>query len=99
MQDTTCPGSLAPAHASSTAREAGAVAVDAEYRKSLKYSHLTPSHCFIPVAVETKGVVGKEACHFKEVIQWVKVTHRQSFGTPIPCADHFNRGNAASVLG
>ena len=39
-------------------REAGAVAAMAEERKVAKYAHLTPSHLFSPIAVETTGVFG-----------------------------------------
>ena len=43
-------------------KEAGAVADDAELRKTKKYSNLTSSHYFVPLAVESLGVFGKEAC-------------------------------------
>jgi hypothetical protein len=42
-------------------REAGAVAVDAEYRKKLKYFHLDATHYCIPIAVETLGGFGAQA--------------------------------------
>ena len=60
--DTTCPDTLAPSYSSLATREAGVVAEEVERRKKAKYSHLERSHCFIPVAVETLGVFGLEAC-------------------------------------
>ena len=36
--DATCPDTLAPSHITLAAREGGAVAADAEYRKRLKYT-------------------------------------------------------------
>ena len=84
-------------------REAGAVAVDAEYRKELKYSHLDATHCFIPIAVETLGVFGAQACTF-----FREVARRVSLATDDPLAHQFlvqrisvavQRGNAAAVLG
>ena len=57
--DATCPDTLAPSHLSLAVREAGAVADDAEFRKMQKYS-VVSSHYFVPLAVESLGVFGKE---------------------------------------
>ena len=49
------------------------VADDAEFRKTQKYSNLVSSHYFVPLAVESLGVFGKEARSFlKELGQRVK---------------------------
>ena len=45
-------------------REAGAVADEAERKKSARYSHLERSHYFVPIAVKTFGVFGPEAHSF-----------------------------------
>ena len=81
-------------------REAGAVAADAEYKKTQKYMHLTSSHFFVPVAVETLGVFGIEARHFfKEVARQMEIatddhfTHQQRISVAI------QKGNAAAVVG
>ena len=101
--DATCPDTLAPSHSSMAVREAGAVAVDAEYRKELKYSHLDATHCFIPIAVETLGAFGTQARTF-----FREVARRVSLATDDPLAHQFlvqrisvavQRGNAAAVLG
>ena len=101
--DATCPDTLAPSHSLMAVREAGAVAVDAEYRKELKYSHLDATHCFIPVAVETLGAFGAQARTF-----FREVARRVSLATDDPLAHQFlvqrisvavQRGNAAAVLG
>ena len=42
----------------------GAVAKQAEQAKRSKYAHLDASHHFVPVVVETSGVLGPEAHHF-----------------------------------
>ena len=55
---------LAPSHLRLAVREAGAVADDAELRKTQKYSNLTSSHYFVLLAVESLGVFGKEARSF-----------------------------------
>ena len=66
--DATCADTLAPSHQAMAAREPRAVAVDAEQRKKSKYSHLETTHCFVPVAVETLGAMGPEACSFFQEI-------------------------------
>ena len=38
--DATCPDTLAPSYSTVAVREAGAVAADAEYKKTQKYSHI-----------------------------------------------------------
>ena len=59
--DATCPDTLAPSHnITLTASEGGAVASDTERKKHLKYAHLDHSLLFIPVAIETLGVLGSE---------------------------------------
>ena len=83
-------------------REAGAVAADAEHKKTQKYMHLLPTCHFIPVAVETLGIFGKAAHSlFKDITRRVKLvteddmTH-QHFVQRIAVA--VQRDNAASVL-
>ena len=101
--DATCPDTLAPSHSSLAVREAGAVAADAEYKKTQKYTHLSSSHNFVPIAVETLGVFGKDAhSFFKEVARRVKLATDDDFAYQslvqrISVA--VQRGNAAAVLG
>ena len=56
--DATCPDTLASSHLRLAVREAGAVADDAELRKTQKYSILISSYYFVPFAVESFGVFG-----------------------------------------
>ena len=58
--EATCVDTLAPSHRVLAAREAGAVADDAEHCKRVKYTHLESTHYFIPVAIETLGAMGQE---------------------------------------
>ena len=84
-------------------REAGAVVADAEYKKNQKYSHLSSSHCFVPVAVETLGVFGKEAHRFfREVAQRMKLATDEQLALQYllqRISVAVQRGNAAAVLG
>ena len=62
--DATCPDTLAHTYEQISSREAGAVAAEAEGRKKLKYSSLNSSYFFMPVAVETLGVIGPDSLAF-----------------------------------
>ena len=55
--DATCPDTFAPSHLQLAAKEAGAVADQAERRKMAKYIELAVTHHFVPVAIESMGVV------------------------------------------
>ena len=99
----TCPDTLAPSHLKLVVKEAGAVADDAEFRKTQKYSNLTSSHYFVLLAVELLAVSGKEDRSFlKQLGQQVK----SSSGDPIAhqylvqrISVAVQRGNAAAVPG
>ena len=58
------PDTLAPSYSALATSEAGAVAAEMERRKKAKYFHLDSSHFFVPIAVETLGVMGREAGRF-----------------------------------
>ena len=62
--DVTCADILAPSHRQLASRETGAVAASVEQRKKSKYAHLEATHHFVPIAVETLGVVGEEGSIF-----------------------------------
>ena len=64
--DVTCADTLAPSHRQLASMEAGAVAASAEQRKrnKLKYAHLEATHHFVPIAIETLGVVCEEGSVF-----------------------------------
>ena len=49
--DATFPDTLAPSYLRMAMREAGAVAADAEYKKTQKYMHLTFSHFFLSLSL------------------------------------------------
>jgi hypothetical protein len=62
--DFTCPDTLAASHLNRAVLSPGAVANDAESRKTVKYRMLAPLYSFMPVAVETLGAIGEEAFAF-----------------------------------
>ena len=57
---------LAPSHLNSAVTGPGIVANEAEVKKRCKYACLSPIYNFVPVAVETLGGLGEEACHFMQ---------------------------------
>lgn len=101
--DFTCPDTLAASHLNRAVLSPGAVANDAESRKSSKYKSLTALYSFTPVAVETLGALGEEATAFFHDIgrRMVAVTAEprslQYFLQRLSVT--VQRGNAACVLG
>jgi hypothetical protein len=101
--DFTCPNTLAASHLNRAVLSPGAVANDAEQRKSLKYRSLAAMYSFIPVAVESIGAQGEEATAF-----FRELGRRIAAVTNEPKSFQFlmqrlsvtvQRGNAACVLG
>lgn len=66
MWDATCSDTFAPSYLASTTCEVGLVATQAEGRKKVKYSNQSQSWYFVPVAIETTGVFGRETAIFIE---------------------------------
>ena len=101
--DATVTDTFAPSYLHLATREAGLVAAAAEERKRIKYSNLSASHIFTPVAVETSGVLGPISVHFLKELghRLTRVT-----GEVEATARLFQRvavavqmGNAASIMG
>jgi hypothetical protein len=101
--DFTCPDTLAASHLNRAVLCPGAVASDAEKRKSSKYRSLAAIYSFIPVAVESLGALGEEASAF-----FRDVGHRIAAVSSEPKSFEYlmqrlsvtvQRGNAACVLG
>ena len=101
--DATCSNTFAASHREIAVREPGAVAAAAEHRKRSKYSNLEAIHHFVPIAVETSGVMGADAqSFFREVARRLRaVTNEpQSLQFLIQrVAVAIQRGNAAAILG
>ena len=101
--DATCSDTLASSHRDIAVREPGAVAAAAKHCKQANYSHLDASHHFVPLAVESLRVLGREACAFVR-----DLAHHLTSGTDDRQSHQFllqrvaianQRGNAAAVLG
>jgi len=101
LWDFTCPDTLAISHLHRASIAACTVAVDAEDRKRAKYTALCD--CFVPLAVETLGALGKKAAtFFRDIGRHIAV----ATGEPRSTQFLFQRlsiaiqgGNAASVVG
>ena len=62
--DATCPDTFACSYLGLSAQSAGEVATRAEALKLEKYSNLTSSHFFTPIAIESSGVFGPKTMSF-----------------------------------
>jgi hypothetical protein len=62
--DVTAPDTLAQSHVRATAVTSGAAAAKAEASKASKYTALSTTHTFIPLAFETLGAWGEQAKGF-----------------------------------
>ncbi len=101
--DATCPDTFAPSYDSQATTAAGEVAAHTEERKILKYRGLPVTHSFVPVAIETTGVIGARSLQFlKELGRRV----RRQTGDPNSTSYllqrlsiAIQRGNSASVMG
>jgi hypothetical protein len=101
--DFTCPDTLAQSHLKVAVTGPGVVASEAEDKKKAKYSNLSATYCFVPIAVETLGSIGDDASNF-----FHQLGRRIAHVTGERRATEFllqhlsvaiQRGNAASVLG
>ena len=63
------PYTYTDAHVVNTAREAGAPANHVETNKNIKYSQLTNTHVFVPVAIETGGTWHHQAVELVQEIE------------------------------
>ena len=101
--DLTRPDTLATSILNHTVLAPGAVANDAESRKSAKYQSLTAMYSFTPIAIETLGALGEEAtAFFRELGQRIVAATNE----PRSCqylmqrlSVTVQRGNAACILG
>ena len=101
--DATCPDTLAPSYVRRSSVEAGASATLAEARKQAKYSSLSTTHDFVPVAIETLGAWGSLGAAFvNELGRRITAVSGDSRATAFlkqRLALAVQRGNAAAVLG
>ena len=94
---------LAPSLRDVAILEPGAVAATAEHRKRSKNLHVNATHHFIPIAVQSLGVLGEDArSFFRNLAKRLEVVNedRRSHQFLLQrVAVAVQRGNAASVLG
>ena len=62
--DITSPDTLAPSHVINSAYTAGSAAALAEVKKTTKYTDISRSHIFVPLAFETMGTWGYQCRAF-----------------------------------
>jgi len=57
----TCPNTFATSHVTASSAVVGSAAAAVESKKMLKYRNIIAGVYFVPFAIETTGVRGKEA--------------------------------------
>jgi hypothetical protein len=101
--DFTCVDTFAASYVLDTANYSGAAAVKAEERKRRKYDFLLGRYHFVPVAVETSGVWGKEGLKFiRQIGQRISSLSGELKSTCFllqRVSIAVQRGNVASILG
>ena len=94
---------LAPSHLNIAINRPGVVACEAEDKKRAKYASLSPTFCFVPVAVGTLGALGDGADELMHDlgrrISEVTGERRATEFLLQKLSVAIQRGNAASVLG
>jgi len=102
LWDTTCVDSFAPCHIANSSKSLGFAACEAKTKKINKYAALCHDYHFVPVGVETTGVLGKHATKFFKILG-----HKLKLATGEPRSSSFllqrlsiaiQRENAASIL-
>ena len=101
--DFTCADTFAPSYLPATSITPGAAAKEAEQRKFKKYEDLAAQGIFVPIAIETSGVWGKEGRHMIQKIG-SKISNltseaRSTYYLMQRISIAVQRGNVASILG
>ena len=101
--DATCPDTFAVSYRGQATSGAGCVAAYAEERKIGKYSHLSPTYLFHPIAIETSGAIGPRSRAFlRELGRRVCLESGEMNSTNYlfqRLSVAVQRGNAVAVLG
>ena len=101
--DFTCPHTLAASHLNKAVLGPGAVANDAESRKSSKYRSLAALYSLTPIAVESMGPLGQEATiFFHELGRRIEATTAEPRSLQYllqRLSVTVQRGNAACIIG
>ena len=101
--DFTCPHTLAASHLNKAVLGPGAVANDAESRKSVKYRSLAALYSLTPIAVESMGPLGQEATiFFHELGRRIEATTAEPRSLQYllqRLSVTVQRGNAACIIG
>jgi len=100
--DATCPDTFESSHLLTGSHEACSAAATAEVNKNQQYNDIISGVAFMPVAIETSLVWGRQVLYLvKEIGRWFEaVTHEQrSRRRPMPThLDSGHRRNAFWIL-
>ena len=103
MWDATCLDNFAVSNRGQATSGAGCVAALSEERKAAKYSHLTPTYLFTPVAIESSGAIGPQSRAFlQELGRHVQLELGDTNATMYllqRLSVAVQRGNAVAIMG
>ncbi|OXA58286.1 Retrovirus-related Pol polyprotein from type-2 retrotransposable element R2DM [Folsomia candida] len=101
--DFTCSDTFAPSYLPQTSIRPGVAAEKAEDRKKKRYEQLMDSFLFVPIAIETTGIWGKDGLSFiKEIGSRITNITEEKRATSFllqRMSITVQRGNVASILG
>ena len=101
--DATCADTFAPSYRSFAAHAVGEVTARSEALKQIKYSELSHTHEFVPVAIETSGVFGESTYRFVKELGRRLRQHTGEVKSTTYLIQRLSiavqRGNAISILG
>ena len=100
--DAMCIDIFAPSYKNLAVQAAGAVAAKAESLKEEKYSDMFNMHEFVPIAMESPGVLGPHLLAFVKELgrnMWYQTGERKTAAYLIQCLSiAVQWGNAISVV-
>ena len=103
LWDATISDTFAPSYVGQTSRFVGAAAKLSESKKLSKYQSLLSQYLFVPVALETTGVFGKDGLRFvREIGRRVTTSTGDQRSTSFliqRISLAIQRGNAISIQG
>ena len=94
--DATCLDTFAVSYRGQATSGVGHVAALSEERKAAKYSHLTPTYLFTPVAIESSGAIGPQSRAFlRDLGRRVQLESGDTNSLSVAV----QRGNAVAMMG
>ena len=103
LWDATVSDTFAASYLAQTSKSAGSAAKQGETKKLRKYQSLLNQYCFVPIAMETGGIYGKDGLRFvKEIGRRITLNTGEERATSFllqRLSIAIQRGNGIFILG